>query len=168
MKPSVWIGIDIGTTGIRAVAYQADGQSLCAASQDYPLYTPHPGWAEQDPNEIIGAMESVISDVVTSLTQTGRKAEGVSISSVFHSFLAYDKEGEPTTTLMTWADNRSQEIVREMKRIYPDFLSIYRRTGCPLHPCTLWLRLLGFARNVLRYSIVHRILVRSKIMPFEY
>jgi gluconokinase len=134
MKPSVWIGIDIGTTGVRAVAYQADGQSLCAASQDYPLYTPHLGWAEQDPNEIIGAMESVISDVVTSLTQSGRKAEGVSISSVFHSFLAYDKEGEPTTTLMTWADNRSQEIVREMKRIDPDFLSIYRRTGCPLHP----------------------------------
>ncbi len=134
MKPSVWIGIDIGTTGVRAVAYQADGQSLCASSWEYPLYTPHPGWAEQDSNEIIGAMEKVISDVALSLTQYGQQAEGLAISSVFHSFLAFDKDGQPTTTLMTWADSRSQEIVREMKRTYPDFLDIYRRTGCPLHP----------------------------------
>lgn len=134
MKPSVWIGIDIGTTGVRAVAYQADGQSLCTSSREYPLYTPQPGWAEQDSKEIIGAMENVISNVVLSLTQYGQKAEGLAISSVFHSFLAFDKEGQPTTALMTWADSRSQEIVREMKRTYPDFLDIYRRTGCPLHP----------------------------------
>jgi len=134
IKPSVWIGIDIGTTGIRGVAYQSNGQSLCASSREYPLYTPQVGWAEQDPNEIIGAMEKVLGEVVSSLTQQGRKAEGLAISSVFHSFLAYDRDGRPTTKLMTWADSRSQEIVQEMKRSYPDFLSIYRRTGCPLHP----------------------------------
>jgi len=134
MKPSLWIGIDIGTTGVRAVAYQPDGQSLATSSQEYPLYTPQPNWAEQDPDEIIGAMEKVIGDVVSSLEQYGRKADGLAISSVFHSFLAYDKDGRPTTKLMTWADNRSQGIVQEIKLIDPDFLSIYSRTGCPLHP----------------------------------
>lgn len=134
MKSSIWIGIDIGTTGVRAVAYQPDGQSLADASREYPLHTPQPNWAEQEPDVIIGAMERVIGEVVSSLEQQGRKADGLAISSVFHSFLAYDKDGQPTTTLMTWADNRSQEIVREMKRTNPDFLSIYRRTGCPLHP----------------------------------
>ena len=134
MKSSLWIGIDIGTTGVRAIAYQPDGKSLAEASQEYPLYTPQPSWAEQDPDEILGAMENVLGKVAALLLEHGRKADGLAISSVFHSFLAYDKDGKPTTKLMTWADNRSQEIVLEMKKNYPDFSSIYRRTGCPSHP----------------------------------
>jgi len=134
MKTSVWIGIDIGTTGVRAVAYQSNGHSLCEASLEYPLYTPKTGWAEQDPDEILVAMEKVLSNVASSLAQRGHKPEGLAISSVFHSFLAYDKDWHPLTRLMTWADNRSQEVVQEIKKEYPDFMSIYRRTGCPLHP----------------------------------
>jgi len=132
-KP-VWIGIDIGTTGIRAVAYQPDGHQLSAASREYPLQTPQPGWAEQDPDEIIGAMEQVLRDVVAELAHYGHKPEGLAFSSVFHSFLAYDKAGRPLTSLMTWADNRSQDIVRDLKMSGLDFLPIYRRIGCPLHP----------------------------------
>jgi gluconokinase len=134
MKTPVWIGIDMGTTGVRAVAYQPDGHSYCEASREYPLHTPHPGWAEQDPDDILSAMEKVLIDVASSLAQLGHKPEGLAISSVFHSFLAYDKDWHPLTSLLTWADSRSQEIVQEMKKDYPDFLSIYRRTGCPLHP----------------------------------
>lgn len=134
MKPAIWIGIDIGTTGVRAVAYQPDGVSLCDASREYPLHTPYTGWAEQDPDEILEAMEKVLSEVGSSLIQLGRKPDGLAISSVFHSFLAYDKDGHPVTRLMTWADSRSQEIVQGMKKDVPDLLSIYRRTGCPLHP----------------------------------
>ena len=134
MKTPVWIGIDIGTTGIRAVAYQLDGHSLCEASREYPLYTPQTGWAEQDPDEILGAMEKILRDVSSALAQLGRMPEGLAISSVFHSFLAYDRDWHPLTRLLTWADSRSQEIVQEMKKDHADFISMYRRTGCPLHP----------------------------------
>lgn len=134
MNKTVWIGIDIGTTGIRAVAYQPDGKSLCAASKEYPLHTPQPGWAEQNSIEILGAMEGVLTEVAASLGEYGIKPAGLAISSVFHSFLSYDKNMQPLTKLMTWADSRSQEIVRDMKKECPDYLAIYRRTGCPLHP----------------------------------
>jgi gluconokinase len=132
-KP-VWVGIDIGTTGIRAVAYQPDGHHLSAASREYPLHTPHPGWAEQDPDQIIAAMEEVIRGVAAELAGRGLKPDGLAFSSVFHSFLAYDQAGRPVTRLMTWADSRSQENVREMKANGLDFLSVYRRVGCPVHP----------------------------------
>lgn len=134
MKTPLWIGIDIGTTGVRAVAYQADGHSLQAASKEYPLYTPQAGWAEQDPDQIVSAMESAILEVSKGLLQCGKKPDGIAISSVFHSFLAYDQAGHPVTKLMTWADNRSQEIVRQMKKEQSEISSFYRRTGCPFHP----------------------------------
>jgi gluconokinase len=134
VKTPLWIGIDIGTTGVRAVAYQPDGQSLQAAAKEYLLYTPQAGWAEQDPDEIVSAMESTILEVAKGLLQRGQKPDGIAISSVFHSFLAYDRAGQPVTKLMTWADNRSQEIVREIKNKQCELGSFYRRTGCPFHP----------------------------------
>lgn len=134
MNTTVWIGIDIGTTGIRAVAYQPNGKSLCAATEEYPLHTPYTDWAEQDSADIIRAMEKVLKEVAASLEQNGLKPSGLAISSVFHSFMSYDSQMRPLTRLMTWADNRSQEIVRDMKRTIPNYMEIYRRTGCPLHP----------------------------------
>jgi gluconokinase len=129
----VWIGVDMGTTGVRAVAYRPDGLSRGEASREYPLYTPHPGWAEQDPDEIVAAVREVLREVSSELARSGRKAGGLALSSTFHSFLAYDKELRPLDRLVTWADNRSQGIVAEIKKSGLDLLSIYRRVGCPLH-----------------------------------
>lgn len=144
MTNAIWIGVDVGTTGVRAVAYQVDGTSLESASALYPLNTPYPEWAEQDPFEVIAATEQVIQKVGALLTAQGKKANGLSFSTVFHSFLAYDENFKPITTLMTWGDNRSSSIVNEMKKTQ-DCLAIYQRTGCPLHPMypmtkVAWLR----------------------------
>ena len=130
---TVWIGVDIGTTGVRAVAYRPDGLSLGEASREYPLYTPHPGWAEQDPGEILAAIEQVLREVSSELARSGCNADGIALSTAFHSLLVYDSELRPLDRLVTWADNRSQGIVAEIKKSDLDLLSIYRRVGCPLH-----------------------------------
>jgi gluconokinase len=134
MLVPTWIGIDIGTTGVRAVAYAPDGHCHCAASREYQLKTPQPGWAEQNPDEIVAAVEAVLREVALHLDRQGRKPDGIAFSSVFHSFLAYDRRLRPISSLMTWADNRSHALVTEMKTSGLDFLSIYRRVGCPVHP----------------------------------
>ena len=41
----VWIGVDVGTTGVRAIAYTAEGVSVSSSEAFYPLLTPHPDWA---------------------------------------------------------------------------------------------------------------------------
>ena len=45
------VGLDVGTSGVKAVALSPDGEVLVTASQGYPLSTPHAGWSEQDPED---------------------------------------------------------------------------------------------------------------------
>ena len=134
MKEPLWIGIDIGTTGVRAVAYQPDGRSMGAATREYPLNSPQAGWAEQDPEEIMIATLNVLGELSGALARSGRRPDGLAISSAFHSFLAYDKDWRPITQLMTWADTRSHQAVQDLKRTFADVLAVYRRTGCPINP----------------------------------
>ena len=55
-RPRVVIGVDIGTTSTKAVAYDTDGRQLASHSVGYPLDEPHPGYAEQDPELILDAV----------------------------------------------------------------------------------------------------------------
>mgnify|MGYP000317358400 CR=1 FL=1 len=43
----VWIGVDVGTTGVRAIAYTEDGTNVCSSEAFYPLLTPHPDWPKK-------------------------------------------------------------------------------------------------------------------------
>lgn len=46
---SIYLGIDIGTSGTKTLAVKVDGTILASATEEYPLSTPKPGWSEQDP-----------------------------------------------------------------------------------------------------------------------
>jgi xylulokinase len=48
---SVLVGLDVGTSGARAVAVDGEGNVVAEASAEYPLYSPHPGWTEQHPED---------------------------------------------------------------------------------------------------------------------
>ena len=54
----VWIGVDVGTTGVRAIAYTEDGTNVCSSEAFYPLLTPHPDWAEESPLQIYEAIKA--------------------------------------------------------------------------------------------------------------
>ena len=49
MKNGYLVGIDVGTSGTKAIIADETGKVLASATKTYPLYTPRPGWAEQDP-----------------------------------------------------------------------------------------------------------------------
>ena len=130
---ALFIGVDIGTTGVRAVIYGIDGKAWSVSSEEYALHTDQSGIAEQDPDEIFAAMENVIMETVQEIGAAAVNIKGISFSSVLHSFLCLDQQGRPLTQLMTWADSRGQ-IVREELRNKIHSQAVYRRTGCPLHP----------------------------------
>lgn len=133
MMQPIMIGVDIGTTGVRSVAYRLDGSSTATATEEYPLFTDQAGVAEQEADAVMMAMEAVITRTVNLLGRELKQVRGLALSSALHSLLAIAADGRPLTRLMTWADTRGQIYLAELKRKL-DAAAVYRRTGCPLHP----------------------------------
>lgn len=101
MSNKIIIGIDIGTTGVRSVAYQSGQSNAHAiATEEYPLFTDQTGVAEQDANSILLATVAVIKRTVAQLGDEAKNVRGLAISSVLHSFIALSEEGSPLTRLM--------------------------------------------------------------------
>ena len=73
------IGVDMGTTATKAVAYTVDGELVASASQGYPLEEPHPGHAVQDPELILGAVYASVREVVAEIG--AERVAGLSFSS---------------------------------------------------------------------------------------
>ena len=145
---SIWIGVDVGTTGVRAIAYEASGVNLAASEAFYPLRTPHPDWAEERPSEILAATEQVVREVADALRYQGRTPSGIALSTVMHSLIPLDAEKQPLTDMQTWADSRSADIVRTLKEEEPALCrSFYERTGCPMHACYPLAKILWLKRN---------------------
>ena len=141
----VWIGVDVGTTGVRAIAYTEEGTNVCSSEAFYPLLTPHPDWAEESPLQIYEAIEQVVRKTADQLRYKNKELAGIALSTVMHSFAGLDDMKEPLMDMQTWADSRSTGIVREMKKNPELCRSFYERTGCPIHACyplakIIWLR----------------------------
>jgi sugar (pentulose or hexulose) kinase len=62
MTPAL-VGLDVGTSGVKAVAVSGSGEVLARAERTYPLSTPQQGWAEQDPEDWWGAAEQALADI---------------------------------------------------------------------------------------------------------
>ena len=57
------VGLDVGTTGVKAIAISPQGEVLARAEEEYPLSIPQPGWAEQDPEDWWQASERALAAV---------------------------------------------------------------------------------------------------------
>ena len=141
---AIVIGVDIGTTSTKAVAFDPDGKVLAHHAVGYPLLTPMPAAAEQDPDEIYAAVLTVIRDVIRKAQAAPEEVIGVSFSAAMHSLIAVDGAGQPLTRSITWADSRATAWAERIKTDW-NGLAIYQRTGTPIHPMSplaklVWLR----------------------------
>ncbi|MFD0786714.1 FGGY family carbohydrate kinase, partial [Micromonospora azadirachtae] len=85
--PPVVLGVDIGTTSTKAVAYDTTGRQLASNSVGYPLSEPQPGYAEQDPQRILDA---VVTSVRATVAELGRPVAGLSFGTAMHSLIGLD------------------------------------------------------------------------------
>ena len=147
-KPDVWIGVDVGTTGTRAIAYDINGINICSSEAFYPLLTPHPDWAEENPLQIFESIEKVIGETAAQLRYKNQTLAGIALSTVMHSFVGLDGHHEPLMDIQTWADSRSAGIVRRMKADKELCQNFYQRTGCPVHACYPLAKILWLQKNL--------------------
>ena len=126
-ETALFIGVDIGTTGVRSVVYQSDGNALATAAEEYPLHTDQSGAAEQDPDMLLAAMERVIQKTVQDIGAAAAQVKGLCFSTVLHSLVCLDEAGQPLMPMMTWADTRGQMIKEELKN-HINVQAVYART----------------------------------------
>ena len=127
------IGVDIGTTGARAVAFDLQGRQLHATSADYPLHSPHPGWAEQDPKGVLEAATRCVHEITVWTREQRRVPRALGISAILHSLIPVDAAGEALGPSIIWADTRSAAEAEEIRQ-ETDAMALYGRVGGPVHP----------------------------------
>ncbi|MBK9016501.1 MAG: gluconokinase [Saprospiraceae bacterium] len=136
-----YIGLDIGTSSTKAVAFDGLGRSLGEVTKHYPTLSPRPGWQEQEPERVIRAALSAVKQLVANL---GQPPTCIALSAAMHSLIAVDDKGQPLTRSILWSDNRAADIAAQLKGTTLG-KDIYRHTGTPIHPMSplpkiAWLR----------------------------
>ncbi|MER3434551.1 MAG: gluconate kinase [Leptolyngbya sp. ERB_1_1] len=139
-----FIGIDIGTTSTKAIVVSSTGEVKGIASQEYPLLSPQPRFAEQDPNVIFSAVLQAVQESMQQAKLSSRDIAAVGCGSAMHSLIVMDANHVPLTQSITWADSRSVAQAEVLKQSN-DGIRLYRNTGTPLHPMSpltklIWMR----------------------------
>jgi len=105
--PEPLIGLDVGTSGVKAVAISPDGDLLATAEESYPLSTPRPGWAEQEPEDWWRAAEICLA----------RLPDGpIGLSGQMHGLVVLDDGGRVLRPAILWNDQRTQAECEEIER----------------------------------------------------
>ena len=108
------LGIDLGTSSVRAAIVRDDGSIPGVAGQGYPILTPSPGYAEQDPELWWNATCTTIRQALSQAGITGKDIDGISFSGQMHGGVYLDHEDKPVCPAIIWADSRSNEILNDL------------------------------------------------------
>src|SRR3954454_22855295 len=128
---SLLLGIDEGTSAVKAVLYDTDLHQVAEARREKALQYPQPGWVEQDPEEVLAAVVGAVAELVAGadeeVTACGVDHQGESV-------LAWDAEdGRPLSPIVTWQDKRSQEALDRLEE-QGRADQVRERSGMPLDP----------------------------------
>ena len=101
------MGIDVGTTGAKALLIGKDGKVVASATAEYPMYTPHPQWAEQDPEDWWQATVESIQRVLADSQAGADQVRGLGLTGQMHGLVLLDAEGTVLRPCIMWNDQRT-------------------------------------------------------------
>jgi xylulokinase len=113
---SVFLGIDIGTSGTKTLAIKEDGTILESATGEYPLYTPHPGWSEQQPDDWWTASVATVRQVLHTARIKPADVKGIGLSGQMHGSVFLDAEHQVIRPALLWNDQRTAAECAEIER----------------------------------------------------
>ena len=109
------IGIDVGTSGTRALLCTEKGQIITSAVEEYPLHTPKPSWSEQDPKDWWEATQVVVSMVMEKSGIMPSEVKGIGLSGQMHGAVFLDETGDVLRRAILWNDQRTAAECEEME-----------------------------------------------------
>ncbi len=136
------VGLDVGTTGVKAVAFGLGSGWRRVALREYPLLQPTEDQAVQDPPTVLAAIAEALAECVQAAGEA--QVIAISVSAAMHGLIALDAELQPLTPLITWADARAREEALVLRR---SGAGLHALSGTPVHPMTPLSKLLWFSRH---------------------
>jgi len=111
------LGIDLGTSSIKALLATESGQVLGRGSAEYPIHRPRPDWAEQHPDDWWRAAVTAVRQALASVQGIQPSVSALGLSGQMHGTILLDGAGRPLAPAIIWPDQRSQRQVQEITRL---------------------------------------------------
>lgn len=108
------IGVDIGTSATKTVLFDETCQVVWSASQEYPLYQPQNGWAEQNPQDWFEAVTKTVRSVINNSAVNAEDIKGIGLSGQMHGLVMLDEKNKVIRPAIIWCDQRTQNECREI------------------------------------------------------
>ena len=103
------VGLDVGTSGAKCIIVDQNGKVVASSTQEYPLYTPRPGWAEQNPEDWWQAVLAGLKVIVKESGVDTADLMGVGFSGQMHGLVALDENDAIIRPAILWCDQRTQK-----------------------------------------------------------
>jgi xylulokinase len=101
------LGLDVGTTGAKALLISETGAVVASSTTEYAMYTPHPQWAEQDPADWWQATVESIRQVLAESKVGSDRVVGVGLTGQMHGLVLLGKDGSVLRPCIMWNDQRT-------------------------------------------------------------
>jgi xylulokinase len=142
---SIFLGIDIGTSGTKTLAIDERGKILAEATSIYPSYHPKPLWSEQDPDDWWEATKKTVRSVVKRARLKAADVKAIGLSGQMHGSVFLDKRDRVIRPAILWNDQRTAAECDEIERRAGSRAELIRMVANPAltgftAPKILWLR----------------------------
>jgi len=127
---SLLIGLDVGTTSVKAGIFDATGRRVATSAQEYRLAHPAPDRAEIDAETYWTASVQAIRGALGKAAADPTRVAAIAVSSQGETAIAVDAQGRPVGPALVWLDNRASTEAAELAARFGD-AAVYERTGVP-------------------------------------
>ena len=136
----MYLGLDIGTSGVKAVLVSEAGAVVATASRELALSHPAPLWSEQDPDSWVDAAIGAVDDLARQHQREVAQVRGIGLSGQMHGATLLDADGRPLRPAILWNDGRSHAECVELERRCPSLHAIAGNLAMPgfTAPKLLW------------------------------
>ncbi len=125
------VGMDLGTTSLKAVAFAFDGQEIARAGREVERTSSEAGAAEEDPRAVATAATDALASVVADAKRQGYIVGGVGLSAAMHSLIPVAADNSPLGPALLWMDTRPEADADALWQT-PEGRATYERTGTPV------------------------------------
>ncbi len=120
----LYIGVDLGTSAVKLLLMDGEGNILNILSEEYPIFFPHPGWAEQNPEDWYTASVKGMKELTADFDRS--KVAGISFGGQMHGLVALDQNDQVIRPAILWNDGRTTKETAYLNEVIgKDRLSAY-------------------------------------------